>query len=58
MTEVEEWGRDGYDGLVITPKAEELQFEMNNLKATMYLVCYSQGKMSGVGFRKSNRVGS
>ena len=57
MTEVEEWARDGYDGLVITPKAEELQFEMNNLKATMYLVCYSQEKMSGVDFCESNRVG-
>ena len=56
MTEVEEWAKDGYDGLVITPKAEELQFEMNNLRATMFLVCYNQNKMSRVALRELYRV--
>lgn len=30
--EVEGWARDGYEGMTITPSADELHYEMNQLK--------------------------
>ena len=30
--EVEGWANEGYDGMTISPSADELQYEMNQLK--------------------------
>ena len=32
MQDVEQWAQDGYEGLVISPSAEDIQFEMNQIK--------------------------
>ena len=32
MKEVEEWGRECYEGLAVNPGSEELQYEMMQLK--------------------------
>lgn len=30
--EVEQWAKDGYEGLTITPSSEDIQYEMNQIK--------------------------
>ena len=32
LQEVEQWARDGYEGLTISPSSEDVQFEMNQIK--------------------------
>ena len=36
--EVEGWAKDGYGGMTISPSADELQYEMNQLKQR-FCVC-------------------
>lgn len=35
MQEVEQWARNGYEGLVITPSAEDIKYEMDQIKRNM-----------------------
>ena len=39
--EVEGWAKDGYGGMTISPSADELQYEMNQLKQR-FCVCSIQ----------------
>lgn len=32
MQEVETWAKEEYEGLTVTPSAEDIQFEMNSIK--------------------------
>ena len=41
MKEVEGWGRDCYEGLTVSPGAEEVQYEMMQL-VRVWCVCWRQ----------------